>query len=357
MGVWETMRGELAVADGREFERKALPLLKLLHSGMIQPTEVKTHDRAGIDFLVWAENRNFPWVVQCKGFKENDIGPSQLKQILASIRKFANSPYSCGRYVLLHNRTGENREAARIINEALANLVQCGKANTAHLWDRQKFVDEVRRRIGDLIIERMQSDAIRMLHQFEALFRFGTVYVPTVPVTEKRVIIRRGERMQLEEADRRSSETPISERIIAPVKFRWTLLTGSFGAGKTTTVLHAAKTAGHKIVYVKAEAMTERGPGIGTNALLGRAADAMRLFDDYDDPTRVTAERLVGQTLAAILRRRNTGFVLVIDGLDENRLYGRPAGLIQLTNELAELTCPIILTTRKEHFDSVRSNF
>jgi hypothetical protein len=60
MGVWETMRGELAVADGREFERKALPLLKLLHSGIVQPIEVKTHDRAGIDFLVWAENRNFP---------------------------------------------------------------------------------------------------------------------------------------------------------------------------------------------------------------------------------------------------------------------------------------------------------
>jgi hypothetical protein len=324
---------------------------------MIQPTEMKTLDRAGIDLLVWSDDFKFPWAVQCKGFKEVDLGESQIKQILASIRKFANSPYSCDHYVLLHNRTSQNREATKLIRESLAHLLQSGKASTVHLWDRQKFIVEVQSRLRGLILERMQSDAISALQQHEAIFRFGSVYIPIVPVSEKRVVMRRGERMRLEDTGGPIDLTPISQRIIAPVGARWTMLTGPFGTGKTTTVLHAAQMAGHQIIYVRAEAMTDRGPGIGTNAMLGRSADAMRLFDDYDDQTRVMAERLAGQTLAAILRGRDASFVLVIDGLDENRKYGKPNGLMQLTNDLAELTCPIILTTRREHFDSVRSNF
>jgi hypothetical protein len=45
----------------------------------------------------------------------------------------------------------------------------------------------------------------------------------------------------------------------------------------------------------------------------------------------------------------------VIDGLDENRLYGRAEGIRQLSNELAEVGCPVILTTRREHLDSTFS--
>ena len=210
MGVWETLRGELATADGREFERKALPLLRLFHCDMIQPTEMKTLDRAGIDLLVWSDDFKFPWAVQCKGFKEVDLGESQIKQILASIRKFANSPYSCDHYVLLHNRTSQNREATKLIRESLAHLLQSGKASTVHLWDRQKFIVEVQSRLRGLILERMQSDAISALQQHEAIFRFGSVYIPIVPVSEKRVVMRRGERMRLEDTGGPIDLTPIS---------------------------------------------------------------------------------------------------------------------------------------------------
>ena len=137
---------------------------------------------------------------------------------------------------------------------------------------------------------------------------------------------------------------------------RWTLLIGPFGTGKTTTVLQGVRKAGHQAVYVRAEAMTDRGLGTGTNVLLSRSVDAMGLFEDYDDQTANELGRLAGEALSSALRRGHT-FVIVIDGLDENRMYSRPNGLRQLTNELAELRCPIILTTREEHFDSLRGNF
>jgi hypothetical protein len=47
----------------------------------------------------------------------------------------------------------------------------------------------------------------------------------------------------------------------------------------------------------------------------------------------------------------------VIDGLDENRLYLRPEGFQLLNNQLAELKCPIVLTTRLEHLSSMFGNF
>ena len=162
--------------------------------------------------------------------------------------------------------------------------------------------------------------------------------------------------MNLESIDQEYNALSLSQHIMARKEARWTLLIGPFGTGKTTTVLQGARNAGHQIVYVRAEAMTDRGLGTGTNVLLSRSVDAMGLFDDYDDQTALVLGRLAGEALASALRRGHT-FVIVIDGLDENRMYSRPNGLRQLTNELAELRCPIILTTREEHFDSLRGNF
>jgi len=47
---------------------------------------------------------------------------------------------------------------------------------------------------------------------------------------------------------------------------------------------------------------------------------------------------------------------LIIDGLDESRTYASARGMTQLTNELAELRCPVVLVTRKSHFDSTFGN-
>jgi hypothetical protein len=70
MGAWETLRGELAAATSREFERRVLPVMRLFHGEIIQAPELAGLDRAGIDLLAWTDIQPFPWVVQCKGFKE-----------------------------------------------------------------------------------------------------------------------------------------------------------------------------------------------------------------------------------------------------------------------------------------------
>ena len=144
---------------------------------------------------------------------------------------------------------------------------------------------------------------------------------------------------------------------MSPAGTRWTLLTGPFGTGKTTAVLRVTKELGRDAIYVRAEDMSDGGGGIGTNLLLARIVTAAHLFNDLEDASRPIVDRLAGETLARILRSQDTNLTLIIDGLDENRIYYRLDGIRRLTNELAELSCPVILTTRQEHFDAMFSNF
>jgi hypothetical protein len=96
---------------------------------------------------------------------------------------------------------------------------------------------------------------------------------------------------------------------------------------------------------------------MGTNYFMQNVVRSQEMFADFDDQSRHELDRLAGPVLAKMLRKRESNYVLVVDGIDENHTYSTSRGILQLTNELAELTCPIVLTTRKEHFDSTFSNF
>lgn len=360
MGAWETVRGELAVASEREFERRVAPILKLFRSDVVQTPARQHLDRAGIDFVVWSDEGPFPWVVQCKGFKEqNGLGPSQLRQILKSIEKFRKSKWSCDEYVLLHNRTGENREAERTILENLARLQDEKKAAATRLWDRQTFIRDARGRIRDILVERMREDAARRLHKQEGLFRFGSIYLPYVPTTERSLIVRRNEQMRMERVGGARVRRRVAGLVLSPMtKGRWTLLTGHFGTGKTTTGLNAAKSSGHHVIYVRGDDLIDVTGGVGTNAMLGRVIHALGMFDDYDDETRDFVHRIAGRSMAQLLNSdEGSTFTLFVDALDESRSYGTPEGVWKLINQIADLSCPVVITTRREHFDSTFRNF
>ena len=58
----------LARAEERDFERKALPCLRLRWPTMQQAPSTASWDRKGIDLFTWEEQGPFTCVVQCKGF-------------------------------------------------------------------------------------------------------------------------------------------------------------------------------------------------------------------------------------------------------------------------------------------------
>jgi len=162
MTSWTRKSGELAAASARDFERLALPLLRVFWPTLIHPRELSGLDRSGIDLVVWSDSGEFPVVVQCKGlYQEEMLVSRQLPQIKKSIESFRKSCFKCHTYLLLHNRTGEDRNAHEEILGLLSELVKTGKAIKAELWDRQTFLKKVKLRlkqeIADRIVKRSQA--------------------------------------------------------------------------------------------------------------------------------------------------------------------------------------------------------
>jgi hypothetical protein len=332
MGVWETLKGDLAVSTDRDFERLVLPLLRLFWPEMVRPPARKGFDTAGIDLVAGDDGGNFSCVVQCKGFfSQAELEDSHYRQIRDSIDAFYRSEFTCQKFVLLHNRSGKNRAVSEKIEKDLARLVAAGKAQETQLWDRQTFVSAVDKRLDCLIGQRLREEAQLRLDQIAHHFAFGNVYVPIVPVVESCLILRRFQTPEIEVLGRR--EVPIADLVLSSAKTRWTLLTGLFGSGKSTTALHAAVQSTGTVIFARCADMVFDSGTISTNSLLQRVMQSLHLFDDFDDEDRKSFERFSGFTLRRALSRPNSGFVLVLGA----RLGNGPSGWFGAVHELGGL--------------------
>jgi hypothetical protein len=358
--AWRAVLGKLAVAGGDDFERTALHYLRIIWPAMIQAPRLQKLDRFGVDLCVTnpARDQHLAVSVQAKGLRidEQLLESQVLNQILPSIEKFRKSPLTCDHYVLLHNRDGSDRAMARLIQAALDQLVRDGKAHCAHLWDRNAFVKELRNHIDRRIRAKLVDRSDALLRRQQRLFHFGDLFVSHVPLHQFRW--RPQAPFQHDDFERTSYVNADAAKLIAsPRKVRYGLLMGSFGTGKTTTALRAANAKELQVIYVPAHTIHREHGSQGTNYLLRNLNEELDLLEDLPADTAEFLEPLLGAALARVLKQPDNQFVLVIDGLDEHRFYGTPYGLQWLTNELAELQAPIVLTTRREHFLALFGNY
>lgn len=356
MSNWMEKSGELASASGREFERQVLPLLQARWQDLVRPREIKGLDKHGIDLVVWDDSLAFPCVVQCKGlYQEEKLITAQLPQVLRSIAAFLRSPYRCRDYVLVHNRTGEDRDAHEAIEAALKSLIDAGKADNTFLWDRQKLIRESKEVLKRIIADRVSKRAADRLEQQRRFFLFGDVFVEKVPA--KRTAWRFTALQNAQATERQPEPVDLAQIIKSVKKRKWTLLIGDFGIGKSTMALQSASSVGSNLLYARADELPNVERSIGTNYLMQNVLRSLELFPKLDDKSAEELERLSGTLLRKLLCNPETGMVLVIDGLDESPTYSSARGLVQLTNELEEIRSPIVLVTRKEHFDATYGNF
>lgn len=324
---------------------------------MVRPPHMQRLDRQGVDLCVPDSDGHFSVVVQAKGFKADErLLPEQVRaQIIPSIRKFLKSTVTCDEYILLHNRDGRDRSLAGIIQKELDALVAAGKARTAKLCDRFALVKHAREHLYQRIQDKLIEHSRRTLRQQESFFHFGKLFVSNVPLSQTSWNPASQRPQALEPASFTTSNA--AELIASARHVRYTILIGSFGIGKTTTVLHAADAKGALIVYVPAHTIRRDQGGQGTNYLLGNLNEELDLLEDFCDDTAGVLNDVIGGSIGRVFRQSDNPFVLVIDGLDEHGVYGTPYGLQWLTNELAELRCPVVLTTRREHFLGLLGNY
>jgi hypothetical protein len=357
MHAWKQLRGEIASATKLNFERLALSLLRLIWPDLFRPPEGDQLDRAGVDLAAGLEGTHLECAVQCKGFyAAEQLTRDNYRQIKESVETFLASPFICDDYVLFHNRDSRDKALTGAIEADLERLVQGGKATRARVWDRQTFIRDYSKEVRRHLTERLARHSDQILERMSLIFDFGDIYVPAVPVSEQRLTLVRGERPRIE------AVTPVALReparlISDPSRTRWTLLMGLFGTGKSSAALRAAQHTDRLLIYTRCADMSARDGGVGTNSLMESVIRSLALFEDFDEEARARLVRLSGTLLRQALVGEESSALLILDGLDENRDYATPRGVMTLSSALAELRCPILFTTREEHFNATFANY
>ncbi len=356
--AWLRLRAELRTSESRDFERRILPLLRLNWPTIAQATAQGAFDRSGIDLLEVSSTGEIGCVVQCKGFRvlENELGASQIAQVQASVDSFVRSGHSCHQYILIYNRDARQRDFHHAIQQIVSSVQEEGRAERAEAWDVETLLLSAQQYVKNHIDTCLRERSSLLLSEFQKLFEFGHCHVEFTPVEERLIRFRRGEPCTIDGVARKAP-LDVSKLIISPTEARWSLVTGMFGSGKTTSSLHAALAQSQIVIYAPCKDFPTHKTLVSTNVLMEAIVTALQLFSDWPADEQLRLGELAGPLLANLLRQDDSEYALIIDGLDENRFYSRLQGMEFLSNQIAELRCPIIITTRDEHLSSLFGDF
>jgi hypothetical protein len=357
---WLDLKHELHEQEDRFFERGVERVLRLRFPSITQPPPQQKLDRLGIDLIARDDAGAIDVAVQCKGFAVTIPGPDQLRQAKASIEKFANSGLHARLFIFVHNRDGRAREFTSEVKKLLAGLVSSGRCNEVEFLDVNDLLNSCKAALRTRLTAGLRRVAEKKLREFRELFAVMGDPLMDVPATEHRLLLNPTGPANLDvvaPARRRN----VRELLRSRSDSKFTLLVGNFGVGKSTAGLLAAASEQADeptIIFAECAYFSYDRIGSGLSVLLEEALKAAGVFDDFPsndhDMYRLASPLLReelgnrGQTLDAPHR-----YVFLLDGLDENRLYARPDGMAVLINSLADLRCPIVLTTRREHFVAI----
>ena len=338
----------LSGATDRDFERELLPFLHIVWPTMTQPNPKGHWDRLGIDLFTEPTHQPIACCVQCKGFAVQHLGPEQYRQILDSIKKFQESTIRCSNYLIIHNRDARLPEYEQKVGAKLSELVASGQVRKALIYDRRKFLQWIVDFVESLLRRKIRSSSRSNLAALERLYGKQSWQL-NVPIAVETLAFRRD--MPAET----TSSTGYSRRAIQSTLFsqqntRWAMVTGQFGVGKTAATLLAAHHTKRTVIRAECARFLPNQLGGGMNSLTKEIARSIGM-EPPTESCRKQFEYFSGRELSRILKSPNNDYALVIDGLDENRHYARLKGLYDLTSQLAEVRCPILLVTRRAHFE------
>lgn len=354
--IWQKMSGHLSARTERDYERAVIPYLRIFWPTLQQTPARGEWDRRGVDLMTSADDSPLTCIVQCKGFHVHELGDEQIRPTVQSIEAFAKSGITCHTYLIVHNRDGRWREFNKTIDAALKQLVADGIVERAELWDRQKLLDNAFDGIIALVDRKLRVHSRQLLDDFQELFQYGRYYLPEVPVEEDRLLFKRDHPCSIETVSGAHS-CNIGQLLQESAATRWTLLTGRFGAGKSTVALHFANTSGRSVILAQCATLPMSGLGTGANLLLETILSSLDLLDAFEEEDQETLYELAGPALGTILRQPDTPYMLVLDGLDENRGFANRIGMQTLTNQLSGMECPVLMTTRLEHLNAMFGEF
>jgi hypothetical protein len=354
--VWEKLRHELSLCNSTGLELTFCKWAQLIWPRLQRPATsgaVGQLDKFGIDLVDAEGNPRFAVVVQCKG--RSPPKPLTSKDVVdaeKSVSAFVDSPYSCEVYVLIHNCQSGDPDHYRQLDQAVRRVVSVGKADQAFCWNVAQFSQHLSTWLRAELRDRLRDEGARLLESQKLNFRFGEVAISHVPASTADWEPRGSAPLR---AQSPNTEVSIDLLLRHALTSRFLLLLGSFGSGKTTLTLTMAA-ARTLVVWVNAATLSDLLPNTGANVVLRRILEAINPFSADDPAVASLKNQLAAAELGVLLRNPESDAMVVIDALDESRVLQNVAAVATLCDALAELRSPLILTTRREHFDATFGN-
>lgn len=353
---WKRLQSTLHIAEGRDFERVALPFIRAIWADAIIPQPLRsTYDQSGVDILAWKGigTLSVSLVVQCKGFtvKEHELGSDQIRQCLKSINDFRESGIKANTYLLLHNRIPNNEAFRREVVQEAKKLKESGQVNKVYIWGPQKLLQEATKKVRERCIE------ILRLNKPKALEFLGEVppYTPLeeVPLQISEIIFSRNQKIG--EAGIVETIGDPAEQLLMTGQSNLSLVLAHAGYGKTTTALRTLTVDSRRTFYISAATLPRDVNN--TDQLMKRWINLDELFEGVLEEDLPVIEQLSAPAIDYILKDEETPIILILDALDESIYFSRPGGLQQLFTQVWDIKVPVILLARSEFWESKQADF
>jgi hypothetical protein len=334
---------DFSLAASHNLGRQALPYLKLFWASLEEATGQEK--RNGIDFIARRPDGRVQCAVCCRTFANGKPAFADLE----SIRDMANTLEESGlrseTFLLVHNADGGNLEFRDRTTAALSVLAGARVARVAEVWNRQALIGKALQKAMGLLDGAFRKNAAELLYRQQCVFRFGRVYVPKVPLTSSAPAPRRFGRSPTGSGVSKGTHD-ISTALRAKAHSPWTILTGADGAGKTAAVLNAARSEERVVIVIPAALVAGFEARHNVSKCLEDFVRSLEVFGAFADVyDQEILYRLAGPALAEALAGEKSPYLLVLDGIDEDRPAAGRDRVRQWMEHVASLGCPVILTT------------
>lgn len=344
---------EIAKAQDRGFEEKILPLLRLNWPDVAPTPALGWIDRSGIDLMVWSDTQPYSLVVQCKGFKvpEEQIGTEQIKQCLKSIESFRKSGLKAHTYLLIHNRTGMNKELRESVNAELESLVTSGQVIEAEIWDRQRLLKNAFNVTLGLVRQAVEEKR----NNAQAVYGDHLLCEPLteVPFNLTKLLVAPGGLLK-ESPSIECDADPVNE-LLKTDESNLLLILGEAGYGKTTAILRTFSSIGHLTFYIPAASIPKQVNN--STSLLRHCVRTEDLFENPPNSDTEVFRRIFHTVINFIFKESGLPVLLLIDGLDESVYFSRRGGVQDLFNQVRDLKIPVVMAARTEFWSQRRIDF
>lgn len=354
--TWKRLHALLHTAEGRDFERVALPFIRAIWGEAIIPQPLRsTYDRSGVDILVWKGPDPLAIVlaIQCKGFtvKEHELGSDQIQQCKDSIKTFSESGIKADSYLLLHNRIPNNETFRREVQLAVEKLRESGQVRNVFVWGAQKLVQEATKAVHNRCAQILQLNKSKV-QEFQ-VDRALCPPIERVPMLISEMVVSPNQKI------RESGLTEIiadpAEQLLQTDRSNLSVMLANAGYGKTTSALRTFTLSSKRIFYLSAATLPRDVNN--TDSLIKRWIRLEELFEDALEEDVPLLEQLSAPAINYLLKEEDTPVVLILDALDESIYFSRRGGLQQLFNQLRDMRVPVIALARSEFWEGKQNDF